>query len=250
MKDQDVREQLLALRKEVGALSDSLLNLRQDDSRRVAGSQLKLVLKEQTDRFFSKTMNEGGLGKDTLSVHKSELEELIDDFTTTYQVYGQEKASGVLDEFENGMSSRESADIDHEYFRFAYNMVHQMRNTLERSEEITNPVKPRVGSLLGLPRFSNRTSLSPTRVESILSPLANAWRINILLTLANEDCNLTEVSKALGLKKGHLQFHLTSLLESKYIRYDQKTHLYSIMPQGIVALDEMEKMVDRLSSIE
>ena len=250
MKDQDVHEQILALRKEFGALSDSLLNLRREETRRVAGSQWRSILKERIDRFFSQTNSDGDPAEENIGIHKAELEELVDRFIDAFQTHGGDRASRVLEEFEDYLSPERSGHLDSDFVRFAYEIVRQMKEYLEVSENLTDPVKRGAGSLLGPSRSFASISLSPTAAESILSPLANAWRIDILLRLAREDENLTDISTALGLKKGHLQFHLTRLLESGYIRYDRKTRLYSITSQGIIALDEITKMVERLRSID
>lgn len=248
MKDQDIQEQLLALRREVGALSDSLLNLHRDESRRVAGEQWRMILGEWVDRFLMQTEREGNSEK--VGLYKSELNDLVDRFITTFQNHGKEKASMVLGEFEKTISPNGSRAHDAKYVHFAYEIIRQMNSYLEVSDALANPTMPEVGSLLGPSKTSARASLSPTIAERILSPLANAWRISVLLKLAEGDNNLTDLSKALGLKKGHMQFHLASLLESKYIAYDQKSHLYSITSNGIVAIDEITKMIDRLSSLD
>ena len=66
------------------------------------------------------------------------------------------------------------------------------------------------------------------------------------MRLSNDDETLTGLSNGLGLKKGHLQFHIDSLLRAKYIKYDRKSHLYSITARGAIALDEIKKLIERL----
>jgi predicted transcriptional regulator len=82
-----------------------------------------------------------------------------------------------------------------------------------------------------------------------LAPLVSAKRIDILLHLAAEDESLATLSRTLGLKKGHLQFHLNVLATSGLIIYDRKSHLYAITDKGTRALDGLSVLIADLASI-
>ncbi|MGE5379377.1 MAG: winged helix-turn-helix domain-containing protein [Candidatus Saccharibacteria bacterium] len=247
MKDADVQEQIRALRQEVGELNDSLLNLRREDAKRILGEQWRSVLLEKIERFFQ--AEQGAAIDKAHQQKKANLEDLVRRFIANYLAYGKEMAAQTIDDFEAAISKEYSSGYDLGLIRFTFELIRQMRGYLDVSDTIMNPVQPKAGSLLGPSKPSNKNSLSPSMAEAVLSPLANAWRINILLRLADEDDSLAELSRALGLKKGHLQFHLNDLLSAKYIQYNRKSHLYSITPQGTIALDEIAKLIDRLNSI-
>ncbi len=57
---------------------------------------------------------------------------------------------------------------------------------------------------------------SAEEMESVLDPLANAWRIKVLAALRRGDRSLSELGRAVELKTGHLQFHLRTLVDAEY----------------------------------
>jgi DNA-binding HxlR family transcriptional regulator len=230
-------------------LSDSLLNLRQEDLRRVLSDQTKSVLLERIDRFYLQ-MEQQGLPKNKINTDtRDQLVIHVEKIFSLSQSYNLDKATLTLNEFEDIVAKWEDAGYGSEYPRFAFELIHQIKQYLERSGEIINPTNPKMGSLLGPSEPFNKIQPSPTSIEDILSPLSNSWRIGIIQHLSDDDESLAGLSKALGLKKGHLQFHLNSLLSMKYIHYNRKSHLYSITDRGVVALDEITKLVDRLTSL-
>jgi DNA-binding HxlR family transcriptional regulator len=82
--------------------------------------------------------------------------------------------------------------------------------------------------------------------ESVLDPLANAWRIKVLSALRRGDHGLTELGRTLDLKTGHLQFHLRALMEAGFVALDRRKHRYSLTDRGAVALSCAEDMVSKL----
>jgi DNA-binding IclR family transcriptional regulator len=66
--------------------------------------------------------------------------------------------------------------------------------------------------------------------------------------LVAEDESLATLSRTLGLKKGHLQFHLNVLAASGLIIYDRKSHLYAITGKGGRALDGLTRLVADLTT--
>jgi hypothetical protein len=81
--DSDIQGQILALRQELGALGDSLLNLRRDDSRRVFSEQMRSVTMEEVDRFFSVNVARRMNGSD--KGHMVELEGLVERVTVLFK---------------------------------------------------------------------------------------------------------------------------------------------------------------------
>lgn len=90
------------------------------------------------------------------------------------------------------------------------------------------------------------TEISPSEAEDALVPLSNSRRISILRLLASHDMKFTEISTSLGLKTGHLQFHLRTLSRAGYIKIDRRTKNYSISNKGKTALSWVEGLVAAL----
>ena len=93
-----------ALRKEVRTLSASIIDLQGEDTRKVFGEQVKSVLTEKIDRFFSQKGRKRHLGPETHDQCKIELNDLVLKAIVSFQTYGPERASKILDEHEAPIS--------------------------------------------------------------------------------------------------------------------------------------------------
>ena len=241
MQRDDIREQIEALREEVRGLSTSIINLRQDDMRKVFGDQIRPVLVDRIVRHYSRVG-----GQPTANVfevkQKEGLMDLVDRTITTFQRDGWAIALRSLDEHEVAATSSRSGNG--ELDGFEAQIVTQLREYLLLSEHIFNQTVPEN------PRSNDQgaaiQTLSPEQAERVLAPLSNARRVQVMLILARESNSLAELSRELDLKKGHLQFHLKSLLDVDYIRFDRKSRLYSISPKGAQVLEGVAKLVSGL----
>lgn len=244
----DILEQLEALRQEVRMLGSSISGLRQDDLRKVFGEQIRSVLKERIERFFYEKSASPDSSEELKDI-KAELNDLVDDTISIFQKYGKSRAIARLDEFEPRVHGLNLLAETPELPRFVFDLVQQVRSYLNTSDTVLHP---KIDHLEGLSQSQTPTKgavFSLPLAEELLSPLANSWRLGLLTLLTKEDEGLAGLSRSMGLKKGHLQFHLNSLLESGYVRYDKKSHLYSITKKGETALDGVAKLIDSLASV-
>ena len=216
--------------------------MRHDDYRMVFGEQIRTILIERRERHFAKR---GMADIDEGSELKNRLAELIVRVIDSYQQDGTETASLLLDELGGSLDRPSMAAPDR---TFASELLEQMRDYFITSNNLSRQVDgpARHNSLL----TGRKSSLSPELVENTLSPLANARRIDLLLRLSDESDSLAGLSKGMGLQKGHLQFHLRTLLKAALIQYDKKSHLYSLTSQGAIAIDEVSRLIDRLAPAE
>jgi DNA-binding transcriptional ArsR family regulator len=241
MQGDEIREQIEALRQEVRGLSNSILNLRQDDMRKVFGDQIRPVLNERIIRYYSRPPK--GMTRE-VGMTREDLLDIVDRSINIFQHDGRQKAL----EFIEGTKHNRDQGMDDRYRtnRFDLQIIAQIREYLELSDTIFNrtvsdgPI-PQVG------KEPIKEPLSPEAAERLLAPLANARRVQVLLVLSRESNSLAELCKVLDLQKGHLQFHLKALLEVDYIRFDRKSRLYSISPRGTMVLDGVARLLDDLS---
>jgi hypothetical protein len=249
MRNDDIRYQLEALRTEVRALNNAFIDLRRDEVKRVFCDQIRPVLVERIDRFAYKNREDEQSEIGDMAEHVSILTSLVDGAISQYEQGGKEEATGFLDEYESKLGHQRFSKSHPDATKFALDLIEELRGYFETSEAVLRQ-SISSGTLLGPPVNIKKAELSPIRAEKALAPLANSWRITVLLMLSKDDESLVGLCRKLGLKKGHLQFHLDNLLDSKYIQYDRKGHLYSLTPQGTIVLDEVTKLIDRLTSIE
>jgi len=121
-----------------------------------------------------------------------------------------------------------------------------MREYLAVSERVSQQARPPSGpraSPLGAER-----PLSSAAVENALAPLSSSRRIDIMMLLAKDDESLATLSKALDMKKGHLQFHLNVLSDAGYIAYDRKSRLYALTNKGGRALEGIARLMERIEA--
>jgi DNA-binding transcriptional ArsR family regulator len=86
----------------------------------------------------------------------------------------------------------------------------------------------------------------PEDMEAALAPLSNAWRLKILVMLSGSERSLSGISRALGMRTGHLQFHIRKLRDAGYISLDRKRRTYSLTAKGQRALYGAERLVSGL----
>ena len=248
MNNDDIRKQLEILRNGIRALDDSLVDQREEDLRMVYGDQIRPVLVERIDRFFSGMERERLFVADERKRLEDQLVELVDRTVSSFQRDGTSAASRVLAEKAATLSTLDKSIDEPRFSHFKDELIQQIREYFEIADRMANSMNTDTSRLMAPSAGPAFAHLSPQKVEETLGPLSNSLRIRVLLRLADEDDGLAALGRALGLKKGHLQFHLKSLLGFGYVRYDRKGRLYSITAKGTAALDGLAVLVDRLSS--
>jgi DNA-binding transcriptional ArsR family regulator len=235
MSNDDLREQIDALRLEVRKLNDSFVSLRDEDIRKVMVQQARPVLVERIDRV---------LGWSNSVDDRACRDALVRWTDEAFEALERGGRAGGLRFLEGRRARSVIGQCDRpEVGGLADDLEAQMRSYLDTYSAVL-----RFPGARERPR-ADETSigrLSPDRVEEMLSPLSSRVRITIMQHLSAEDDGLASMSRALGLQKGHLQFHLRSLLDGGYIDYDRKSRLYSLSGRGKRALDGLARLMDDL----
>jgi len=243
MKNEEIHQQLEELRHEVRALKTSINTLRQDDLREVYGEQIKPILIERIERFPSKQLDD--LPDEVKTKFKLMLIRYVEEVVEAFQTQGKGAALTALESSERELRNS-IRPIDVSRSKFVSELTQQIRDYLEVSDRVFS----QTFSISPLPQSTNADSLSSrppsSSIEKVLGPLSNAWRIDLLNLLMRGDESLASLSKALVIKKGHLQFHLRSLTDSGLIQYDKKSRQYTITERGAFALEGITKLVERL----
>jgi len=81
----------------------------------------------------------------------------------------------------------------------------------------------------------------------ILSPLSNPTRIKIMKLLAKGSKSYVELERAVGIRGGHLQFHLRSLMEAGYVIQERVRKKYAITQLGLTLLSQLAAIKEVLS---
>ncbi len=236
MRNEELRDQIEGLREEVRALGEAFQTLRQEDVRSALVRQVRPVLLEKVDLYLDDLAS--------LSLPRSERAVLRRSMVRWLE--------GALEAFERGgPEGGASYAKEHDPRRAVEDIGIDQAVPLMLSlrDQLLSYFSIYTGSLqLERDQGAGREEGGglPQAAESILGPLASAVRVRILQHLSVEDEGLATLGRALGMKKGHLQFHLRVLIEAGHIVYDRKSHMYSVSGRGERALRGVEGLVESL----
>lgn len=246
MKADGVREQLDSLRNEIRSMGHAIHRIREEDVKWIYGEQIRSVLIEKSHRFYQITKKHRNVD-DVLEIYESirRMNDLIDRTITAYQRVGRDKAITVLDQTSSIMMDRPKISNIPGNDEFIRSIVAQFKRYFEISIEMVEELE-----LGPKDTFSSSPQMieSPSSdlVEKTLGPLSNSIRFELMLLLRKGEKGLTDMSREMGLKKGHLQFHIKKLRDAGYISIEMRSHQYSLTPKGSIALIGVEELVRRI----
>lgn len=241
MKDTDIQKQLDIMHEEIRNVNAFLSRLRPEDIRTVFGDQTKPILMEWIERFFQQRAQKVGKTKEDTCL-KARLIEAVEGTDRAVRGEGRDEAKMILNQLEGDFVSPSSAN-DPDRRRFVLDLIRQARWYIEESDRMIWIAGEQRG-----PAITDTGPLSPGTVEETLVPLANSLRLRIMLILSKEEERLVDLCRAMEMQKGHIQYHLKTLMGRGYIRYDCKSRLYSLTGRGTVALDGLAKLTDDILS--
>jgi predicted transcriptional regulator len=246
MKADDVKEQLDSLRNEIRNMGQVIHRIREDDVKWIYGEQIRSVLIERSHRFFKAEKIDRKV-EDEIEIEERERRmcDLIDHTVTTYQRVGRDKAIEVLDRTSSSLKSEPGRDRLSGNDDFINSIIDQFKRYFEISMEMDEQLELGQKDAIspGPPAMEPPSS---ELVERTLGPLSSSIRFELMLSLRKGEKGLTDMSREMGLKKGHLQFHIKKLREAGYISIEKRSHLYSLTPKGSVALTGAEELVRRV----
>jgi DNA-binding transcriptional ArsR family regulator len=234
MRNDELREQIKALRSEVRALGDSFISLRQEDVRRAFMDQIRPVLTERIDRALSDILPsefEEKQCREAIDVWLVESLQALesDDRAALPGFLERHGGCSTVRFWKLGALDQLMAGLEVQLLSY-HRIYNELLRTTHRGIETTTTLQ-------------RKPVLDPAVAESVLSPLSNALRIDLLQRLSRQDDGLAALSRAAGLQKGHLQFHLRVLMDGGYILQDRKSRMYSITPRGERALNGLATLV-------
>lgn len=241
-------EEIRSLRTEMGALSDHIVRLRYADIKCAFLEQIRMAAGEEGRKAF--LCDAPALSETSQCLLKSrclrKLEETVDLASERFMGDDVEGAMSALDDVEDLISGECSSCQDGECSRGARETIRRVRAVLQVYDGLIS----RLGTIENGPATrERRTTVTPELAESVVNPLANAWRIKTLTVLRRGDHSLSELGRAVDLRTGHLQFHLRALIAAGYVGQDRRKHLYRITERGDTALEWTEDLARRLGPL-
>jgi DNA-binding transcriptional ArsR family regulator len=240
MQDDEVKKQLASLRADVQALGDDLHRLRQEDVRAVYTEQIRSVLEERVQQHFASPKMRGKVCRDPAGC-AIEITTFVGRALSAYKEAGMAAGMKVVRDYEIRLG-REKDECPG-CLDFKKTVAYEIRNYLDISIGFDRHVFPDAGWIQ-----SDLAEVSPEAVESFLAPLSSAVRIRLMLLLRSEKMSLAEMSRSTGLVKGHLQFHLRSLIEAGLVDFDRRSKVYSLSGRGSLVLSGVTELMRKASA--
>jgi DNA-binding HxlR family transcriptional regulator len=249
MTSQDVLSEIRALKSDLSVFSDQMVRLRYDDLKAAFLEQMRMAVGEEGRKSFHddvSTLNDSS-GCERKADCLRGLGMAVDRAAGSFMRDDLPGANRVLDEVEALIRGDCSPCQDGDCSRTAVETLRRVRAILQVYEGLVERFGP---NLVVRPGAGGEArSLTAEDMESILDPLANAWRIKVLAALRRGDHSLTELGRAVDLKTGHLQFHLRALVGAGFVLLDRQKHRYSLTERGALALSCTEEMASKLGPL-
>jgi len=102
-------------------------------------------------------------------------------------------------------------------------------NSKELSEKFTKDIYT-------TKNWSGFEEIREEEVCNLLAPLSNITRLKILKNLGKGGKNFAQLERQMGIKGGHLQFHLNTLIQAGYVVQEKPQGRYLITMNGLKAL--------------
>ena len=260
MKDDALLSKLEEIRRSMASFNEAMVRVRYDDYKSALFEQIQEIFGDNSSSLLDSGMKR--IHERSTCPNKKECARRMESLRKdTNEAFGREDISGAiltLEDAEADLACEGSLCEDRKCSKGAIEIIHQAKLLFNISDNLMfrNYIQPETGftRLSSQGKFftdHRRTSIEELSAEQacdLIIPLSNPLRIEVLKMLAREEHAFSEISRALNLKTGHLQFHLKSLKNAGYIRSNRKRRMYSITSRGLTALEGLQVFTANLKT--
>jgi len=238
---EDLIEAISALREEVEALRRIILQVRLEDLGALVNEILikrsllyaRRLLREELDRISASAKPDCPHRNACLKAVEEGMEEVMNSLL----LGGFDEALKVLEEREMALKGVLSTGAcpDASCLEESSKWMSRLKDLLKtarRFSELGEIVAERIKESLG--------DVEPRRLAKLAEPLSHEARIRILRLLKEGPRTFSELEAELGLKSGHLKFHLGKLVKAGYVINLGRRMGYAITKLGSDALRALE----------
>jgi DNA-binding HxlR family transcriptional regulator len=122
---------------------------------------------------------------------------------------------------------------DERCFKNAVNTFKTLEELLEATTRASAMLTKDLYELRRRPGFEE---IREEEICNLLAPLSHVIRLKILKNLEKGGKNYTQLERQIGVKSGHLQFHLNNLSQVGYVTKEKPQGRYLITIKGLKAL--------------
>ncbi|MGD1060086.1 MAG: winged helix-turn-helix domain-containing protein [Methanomassiliicoccales archaeon] len=246
MAQDAVLRELRSLREDIGQMGGQLVSMRYEDFRQAFVDELALATGEEGVRSLDDHLSnvQGAADCQMRSACSIKMREAVDMLAEDLRRDDLESARSVLQLLEKALCGEDSVCQDDACSKAGVQTVNQVRIVLDVYERVRARLRE---DGVEEAAMSSNDHPSPEGMELALAPLANARRLEALRALAGEDLSLSELARRLGIRTGHLQFHVRVLRDAELVTTVKGRRLYSITSRGRAALGLAELMTSSLA---
>lgn len=250
MSDGDILREIQDIKRDMGTFGDRLVRLRYHDLRNVFVEEMRLAMVEEGRRSADHGLRIIG-GTSDCPLRQQCTEQLSEAVETSIQAFERGDLAGAGDMLERteGLLCGEGSPCQSDACSGqAADTVRKIRTILAIYTRLSEDLRAREAEEMPPLTAPTAPEGRAEDAERLLAPLSNAWRIRVLRLLEDEGRSLSELSKELDMRTGHLTFHIKVLTEAGYIAADKRSRLYSLTLKGRTALGCVDEMLVKLSS--
>lgn len=245
--DQDVLTRLNEINAEMKDLGELMLKMRYEDFKGIFCEQLKRAVEDYSDKSIQPELcalaerSTCSLREQCMPALKRVVEEAVD----ALQRDDPGEALRILEELEAKVSGPHAPCRDGDCTAFALRLIAQAQTTVRLFESI----RENVGPVPSAPASAESEEAPPSdEIARLIDPLAHPKRLDILRVLSAGDHGFAEISRAVGLRTGHLQFHLRPLVEAGYVQGRHRGHVYVLTARGRDVLSGLDRLVRQIGA--
>lgn len=243
---QEMTARLDGLDEEIKNLGRMMLSVRYDDLKLTFSEQMKKAVEDysrlrlQSD-VLAATSSTACEAREECG---SKLREVVTAAAKALREDRPDEARGALDAARELILSSVSPCQDGACTQNALVVLERARTAVELFEAMRERL-----SLPASPRAETPPRPSPREAAAALDPLSHPKRMEVLELLSLGERSFSEIGRAVGLKTGHLQFHLRPLLESGLVEGKGRGRTYRLTDKGEQALAGVADLMGRLSMV-
>lgn len=248
-------EEIEGIRNEIKKLGEDFGKTRYEDLRRAFCEEVRALVGIETQGLLNPEMNSiGRTSECEMKEHCfKKVREAIEGGLRRFVKGDTAGALLLLSQLEALIESSESPCLDANCTEKVLNLTREIKMLItvfdatlgsKCSQALSNQLNRSV-----IDKTNTRAEeAEPLEIENALIPLSNRWRIILLRLLSLRGMKFTEMSRTLGLRTGHLQFHLRVLARQGYLSVDRRSKTYSITEKGLAALSWAEIFASMLKN--
>jgi len=236
--------ELQSLRTDLDVMNQRMLHMRYADLRTVFAQEARTIIGEEARRSCSGDITQAGRESacEMRDACMKKLNEFVDLVARDLSVGDVGTARQRLAKVKAAVAGGDPPCRDSSCQEVAFRALEKIGLVLEIYVRLMDDAGR--GAVLDEGKEGQRAT--PEEEEKALAPLANAHRLRILEMLTDEDLGMTGISRRLGIRTGHLQFHVKGLVAAGYVAKDPRTKAYSITPRGRSAMVGVHKLLAEL----